>query len=86
MDFELTLEQKAVKEMARRFAEGEIVPAVRENDRKCRFPHEIIKKMAPMGLVGGPGRRRLGPERDRDLNIKCRSCRPCHRYCANWNR
>ncbi len=47
MDFELTPEQKAVKEMARRFAEGEIVPAARENDRKCRFPHEIIKKMAP---------------------------------------
>lgn len=54
MDFELTLEQKAIKEMTRRFAEEEIVPVARENDRQCRFPHEIIKKMAPMGLVGGP--------------------------------
>ncbi|MEE9584658.1 MAG: acyl-CoA dehydrogenase family protein [Candidatus Brocadiales bacterium] len=54
MDFELTPEQKAVKEMARRFAEREIIPVARENDRKCRFPHEIIKKMAPLGLVGGP--------------------------------
>lgn len=54
MDFELTQEQKAVKEMTRRFAEEEIVPLARENDRKCRFPHDIIKKMAPMGLVGGP--------------------------------
>lgn len=54
MDFELTPEQKAVKEMTRRFADEEIVPLARENDRKCRFPHEIIKKMAPMGLLGGP--------------------------------
>ncbi len=54
MDLELTPEQKAIKEMARRFAEEEIVPVARENDRNCRFPHEIIKKMAPMGLVGGP--------------------------------
>ncbi|MFQ5957101.1 MAG: acyl-CoA dehydrogenase family protein [Candidatus Brocadiales bacterium] len=54
MDFELTPEQKAIKEMTRRFAEEEIVPVARENDRKCRFPHEILKKMAPMGLLGGP--------------------------------
>ncbi len=54
MDLELTPEQKAIKEMARRFAEEEIVPVARDNDRNCRFPHEIIKKMVPMGLVGGP--------------------------------
>ncbi|MFQ5862516.1 MAG: acyl-CoA dehydrogenase family protein [Candidatus Brocadiales bacterium] len=54
MDFGLTPEQKAIKEMTRRFAEEEIVPVARENDRKCRFPYEILKKMAPMGLLGGP--------------------------------
>lgn len=54
MELELTPEQKAIREMARRFAEDEIIPVARENDRKCRFPHEILKKMAPMGLLGGP--------------------------------
>lgn len=54
MELELTSEQRAIKEMTRRFAEEEIIPVARENDRRCRFPHEILKKMAPMGLLGGP--------------------------------
>ncbi|MBI3599994.1 MAG: acyl-CoA dehydrogenase family protein [Nitrospinae bacterium] len=54
MDFELTDEQKMVKEMVRKFADEEIVPVARENDIKEHFPIEIIKKMAPLGLLGAP--------------------------------
>ena len=52
MDFNLTYEQKMVKEMVRKFAEEEIVPVARENDVKEHFPLEIIKKMAPLGFLG----------------------------------
>lgn len=54
MDFELTPEQKTIKEMARRFADEEIAPLARENDRECRFPRDILEKMVPLGLLGGP--------------------------------
>lgn len=54
MDLELTEEQKAVKEAARRFADKEIIPFARENDEKELFPWDIVKKMAPLGYLGGP--------------------------------
>ncbi len=52
MDFELTQEQKLVKEMVRKFVDEEIVLVARENDMKCHFPREILQKMAPLGLLG----------------------------------
>ncbi|MEW6200577.1 MAG: acyl-CoA dehydrogenase family protein [bacterium] len=54
MDFELTQEQKIAQKTARDFAEREIVPYARENDRTEQFPWEIVKKMAPLGFLGGP--------------------------------
>ena len=54
MDFELTEEQKMIKDTVRKFAEEEIVPVARANDINEHFPLEIIKKMAPLGLLGGP--------------------------------
>lgn len=54
MDFEFTEEQKMIRETARRFADEEIIPHARENDVEERFPREIIKKMAPLGFLGGP--------------------------------
>ncbi|MEW5945988.1 MAG: acyl-CoA dehydrogenase family protein [bacterium] len=54
MDFELTQEQIMMQKMARDFAEREIVPAARDNDRNERFPSDIVKKMAPLGFLGGP--------------------------------
>ncbi len=52
IDFELTDEQKLIRETAREFAEKEILPRVRENDRNERFDLELAKKMAAMGYVG----------------------------------
>jgi hypothetical protein len=54
MDFELSDEQHAVKEMARKFAEEYIAPVARENDVNERFPGDIIQTMGAVGLLGGP--------------------------------
>lgn len=52
MDFELNDRQKAVRELARKFTDKEIVPVARENDEKEIFPSELLNKMAPLGFLG----------------------------------
>ncbi|WP_458205230.1 acyl-CoA dehydrogenase family protein [Haladaptatus sp. NG-SE-30] len=52
MDFELTDEQKAVRDEVRRFAENEIQPIAKEYDQEEKYPWEIIDKAAEMGLTG----------------------------------
>ncbi|MFC3959858.1 acyl-CoA dehydrogenase family protein [Halovivax cerinus] len=52
MDFELTDEQKQLREEVRRFAENEIAPVAEEYDVEEKYPHEIIEKAADMGLLG----------------------------------
>jgi len=54
MNFDLTQEQKAIREAARRFADTEIVPFARKNDEEGRFPHETVKKMGELGYLAGP--------------------------------
>ncbi len=54
MNFDLTDEQKMVREMVQRFADEEIVPGAAERDRTGRFPRELIDKLAHLGLLGGP--------------------------------
>jgi butyryl-CoA dehydrogenase len=52
IDFELTDEQRLVRETAREFADREIVPRVRENDRNERFDTELVQEIAEMGFLG----------------------------------
>jgi butyryl-CoA dehydrogenase len=52
MRLELTDEQAMVQAMAREFAESEIRPIAEEIDREGRFPHETIKRMGELGLMG----------------------------------
>ncbi len=52
MDFNLTEQQRMVRQMAREFAAKEIAPFARENDQSERFPADIVKKMAPLGFFG----------------------------------
>jgi butyryl-CoA dehydrogenase len=52
IDFELTDEQRLVRETAREFTDREIVPRVRDNDRNERFDTELVKKIADMGFLG----------------------------------
>jgi alkylation response protein AidB-like acyl-CoA dehydrogenase len=52
IDFELTDEQQLVRETARDFADNEIAPRARENDRAGTFDHEMVAKLAEMGFLG----------------------------------
>ncbi|MFI7699886.1 acyl-CoA dehydrogenase family protein [Nonomuraea sp. NPDC049480] len=52
MDFELTGEQKAFREILRAFVEKEILPVATEWEHSGRYPAEIIDKMKQMGLFG----------------------------------
>ncbi len=54
MNFDLTDEQRLVRETVRRFAEEEIAPVAAEHDREERFPRGLLDKMALLGFLGGP--------------------------------
>ena len=52
IDFELTDEQRLIRDTAKEFADNEIAPRARENDRASRFDTELVQKMADMGFIG----------------------------------
>ncbi|MBM3218271.1 MAG: acyl-CoA dehydrogenase [Candidatus Rokubacteria bacterium] len=52
MNFDLSDEQRMIREVARDFAEREVRPIAQEIDRDARFPHETIKRMGELGLMG----------------------------------
>jgi butyryl-CoA dehydrogenase len=52
MNFDLTEEQKLLKQTIRDFAETQIAPGAAERDEAARFPTELIPKMAGLGLFG----------------------------------
>ncbi len=52
MDFKLTEEQEAMREMAKNFAEKKIAPTMEEDEKEHRFRKEIVKEMARLGFFG----------------------------------
>ena len=52
MDFDLTDEQKLVRETARNFTDNEIVDRARENDRNEHFDLELVGMLAEQGYLG----------------------------------
>jgi alkylation response protein AidB-like acyl-CoA dehydrogenase len=52
MDFELTDEQRLIKDTAREFTDKEIVTQSRENARNHRFDVEMVRKVAAQGYLG----------------------------------
>jgi butyryl-CoA dehydrogenase len=52
IDFELTDEQRLVRDTARDFADNEILPRARDNDRAGRFDTELVRKLAEIGFIG----------------------------------
>jgi len=54
MDFELTDEQRLIAETARDFADREILPRVKENDRAGRFDRELASRLGEIGYLGAP--------------------------------
>jgi short/branched chain acyl-CoA dehydrogenase len=54
MDFELSDEQRLLRDTVRDFARQEIAPVAEELDREKRFPYELVAKMGELGLMGIP--------------------------------
>src|SRR5918996_1609833 len=52
IDFELTDEQRLIRETAREFTDREIIPRARDNDRQERFDTELVQKLAEIGFLG----------------------------------
>ncbi|HZT71633.1 MAG TPA: acyl-CoA dehydrogenase [Terriglobia bacterium] len=52
LDFELTDDERAIRDSVRAFAEEEIRPHVREWDEAERFPVELLPRLAQLGLMG----------------------------------
>ena len=51
IDFEITEEQKALQDTARRFAQNEIIPVAAAHDESGEFPVEVYKKAHEVGLM-----------------------------------
>jgi short-chain 2-methylacyl-CoA dehydrogenase len=52
MNFDLTEEQRLIRETVRDFAEREIKPVAKELDEKAEFSYDLTKKMGELGLFG----------------------------------
>jgi glutaryl-CoA dehydrogenase (non-decarboxylating) len=52
MDFKLSEEQEAMREMAKSFAEKKIAPTMEEDEKEHRFRREIVKEMGRQGFFG----------------------------------
>jgi alkylation response protein AidB-like acyl-CoA dehydrogenase len=52
VDFALTREQQAVRDLARDFARSEVAPVIQRYDESQEFPHEILAKLGATGLLG----------------------------------
>lgn len=54
MNFDLTDEQKMIRQMARDFANEVIAPRAEEMETTGEYPYDIIEKMAELGMMGIP--------------------------------
>ena len=54
MDFDLTKEQKMIRDEVRKFAQKEIAPRAEELERTGEYPYDIMEKMSELGLMGIP--------------------------------
>ncbi len=54
MDFDLSDEQRLLRDTVRDFARQEVAPVAEELDRTKAFPYELVAKMGELGLMGIP--------------------------------
>jgi hypothetical protein len=52
VNFELTPEQKQVRDVAREFAQAELGDKIAPYDERHEFPHAIVAKLGPLGFLG----------------------------------
>src|SRR5688572_7294641 len=60
MDLDLTPEQELIRDTVRAFARERVAPVAEELDRESRFPVELVREMAELGLMGIPIEERYG--------------------------
>ena len=54
MNFDLSPEHELVRSTVRKFAEERVAPVAEELDREHRFPYELVRELAELGLMGMP--------------------------------
>jgi butyryl-CoA dehydrogenase len=54
VDFQLTSEQQAIRDVCRDFAREVVAPAAEELDRHHKFGYDIVRQMGELGLFGLP--------------------------------
>jgi acyl-CoA dehydrogenase len=54
MDLDLTPEQELIRDTVRTFARERVAPVAEKLDRESRFPVELVREMADLGLMGIP--------------------------------
>jgi alkylation response protein AidB-like acyl-CoA dehydrogenase len=54
MDFDLSDEQRLLRDTVRDFASGEVAPVADQLSRTKSFPYELVSKMGELGLMGIP--------------------------------
>jgi alkylation response protein AidB-like acyl-CoA dehydrogenase len=52
MEFELSAEQREIQALAREVADAEVAPNAGTWDREQRFPRELFRRLAELGLMG----------------------------------
>src|SRR5258707_9945173 len=54
MNFDLSDEQRAIRDVCRDFAQNEVVPKAAHYDETCEFPYDLVAGMARLGLFALP--------------------------------
>ncbi|MCH8496800.1 MAG: acyl-CoA dehydrogenase family protein, partial [Balneolales bacterium] len=52
LSFDLTEDQELIRDSARDFTQQFVKPGVMERDEKKEFPHDLVKQLGEMGLMG----------------------------------
>ena len=52
MNFELTEDQRMIRDSAREFAQAEVASSAVDRDIKAEFPSDIVKKLGELGFLG----------------------------------
>jgi butyryl-CoA dehydrogenase len=81
LDFTLSIQQKQIRRMARKFAKAELAPIAKEIDEEGRFPWEAVEKMGPLNFFGMQAPRQYGGA-ETDTISYCLVIEEISRVCA----
>ncbi|MDZ7805530.1 MAG: acyl-CoA dehydrogenase family protein [Gracilimonas sp.] len=52
LSFELTNDQKMIRDSVKEFVERKVAPTVMDRDNSKEFPHDIVKELGELGMLG----------------------------------